>query len=410
MAKTQAIILAAGRGTRLGKSSHEIPKCLLEIGRRRLIEHQLDALADAGVGPVVIVVGYGGDEVREVVGMRAEYVVNSRWSATNSLYSFWLAREAIQGDLVVLNCDVLFSPEILDRLLSRPGDLIAIDSGSGTGREQMKVRLAEGRLVRMSKTLPAEFSAGENVGILKLTEPTAGALFEKAGELLANGHEDAWIGAAMDEIADQHEIRTVDVTGIPWVEIDFPVDLARARKEVWPALEGGAYRRRRFWRAAGWALGTAGLVAALFLGGLMLSQSETPTAEWETVPIEAAQPLRISLGERFQSWWLLGEGTVQAFVTGPGPARIESRLIGRTGEREPYVLEVQLDGERVDWYKLTTRPSGKATHPDWPIGRKKRVSVEIPEGRHTISVSLVAPTDTACLVRFRQLDDTLDDN
>ena len=61
MANIQAVILAAGRGSRLGSSGDEVPKCLLEVGRRRLIEHQLDSLADAGVGPVHIVVGYGAE-------------------------------------------------------------------------------------------------------------------------------------------------------------------------------------------------------------------------------------------------------------------------------------------------------------------------------------------------------------
>ena len=93
----QALILAAGRGSRLGESAHEIPKCLIEIGGKRLIEHQIDTLADAGVGPVHLVVGYCAEEIREIVGMRADYVVNRRWEQTNSLYSFQLASEAISS-------------------------------------------------------------------------------------------------------------------------------------------------------------------------------------------------------------------------------------------------------------------------------------------------------------------------
>ena len=83
---------------------------------------------------------------------------------------------------------------------------------------------------------------------------------------------------------------------------------------------------------------------------------------------------------------------------------MESRLIDRPGDREPYVLEVLLDDEQYDWYKLTTRLSGRATHPTWAISHKERVTVEFPAGRHTLGVRLVAPRDTDCLIRVRQPD------
>ena len=70
----QALILAAGRGSRLGGTVDGTPKTLLQIGQRHLIEHQLETLAEAGVGPVHLVVGYGAEEVREIVGSRAEFV------------------------------------------------------------------------------------------------------------------------------------------------------------------------------------------------------------------------------------------------------------------------------------------------------------------------------------------------
>ena len=68
----RAIILAAGRGSRLGAGSDDLPKCLLEVGRRRLIEHQLETLSEAGVGPVPMVPGYCADEVRVGVGLPRE--------------------------------------------------------------------------------------------------------------------------------------------------------------------------------------------------------------------------------------------------------------------------------------------------------------------------------------------------
>ena len=133
-----------------------------------MIEHQLETLAEAGVAPVGMVVGYCADEIREVVGIRAEYVSNPRWATTNSLYSFSLAREWVSGPLIVINSDTIIHPEILDRLLQENDNAFAYDSGSGKAREHMKVEVNDGRLVRMSKELPAQESNGENVGVLQI--------------------------------------------------------------------------------------------------------------------------------------------------------------------------------------------------------------------------------------------------
>ena len=128
-----------------------------------------------------MVLGYCDDDVREVVGIRAEYIHNPRWRGTNSLYSFWLARDWVRGPVMVLNSDVLFDRKIVERLVSIGGDAIAFDSGSGCGAEAMKVVVEAGRLVSMGKGLPSEDTSGENVGILCFSEETAQALFERAG-------------------------------------------------------------------------------------------------------------------------------------------------------------------------------------------------------------------------------------
>src|SRR5512134_753543 len=115
----QAVILAAGVGSRLSSVSNGTPKCLQPIADRPVIEHQLEMLADAGIGHVLVVVGYKADEVRKVVGYRAEYIENPRFRETNSLYSLWLAREWVTGPFLLINGDLVFHPQVLDRLLAK---------------------------------------------------------------------------------------------------------------------------------------------------------------------------------------------------------------------------------------------------------------------------------------------------
>lgn len=398
----RALILAAGRGSRMGEKTAERPKCLLEVGGRALIEHQLEALADCGVGPVGIVVGYFADEIREVVGYRAEFVENTAWRRTNSLYSFWLAREWAEGPILVLNSDLLLDPKILETVVRADGDTLAFDSGSGTAAEQMKLEIRDGLLVSMSKSLPAERAAGENVGVLKFEERSARRLFDLAGELIEAGGENDWLGSAVSKLASERPLRPVDVAGLSWAEIDFPYDLERARKEVWPALR--ANRRARWWPrrlARGLAM-TAALVAAMVTTNLVGSTGRS--AEWETRELFGLEPVRVVSDTREERWWELREDQSTTLrLAGPAHLRVESRLAEPPeGAAERYAVEAALNGVPLKWKDQLARPSKSWRVKDQPVGKRHDFEVELPEGEHTIRLRVIAEDGTRCLVRVAE--------
>lgn len=230
-----AIILAAGTGSRLGQGR---PKCLCRIGDRTLLEHQLTALVGVGAKPVVVS-GYRHNEV-SVFLPDIPVIVNERFASTNSLYSFHLA-EPFVGDCgaLILNADVLFDPLVLDALLAIGSSALACDSTSGGDDEHMKVESFEGALVEMRKDLPAHRCEAENVGLLYLDSSALTAAFVAARSLIFEGPgETAWFAAAVNRVALSHRIACVDVAGLPWVEIDFPEDLAHAKQRVWPEIAG----------------------------------------------------------------------------------------------------------------------------------------------------------------------------
>ncbi len=404
----RAIILAAGRGSRLGAGSDDLPKCLLEVGRRRLIEHQLETLSEAGVGPVLMVLGYCADEIREVVGIQAEYIVNSRWSSTNSLYSFSLAKEWSSGPVLVLNSDILIAPDVLAQVLKTEGDCIAYDSSSGDGGEHMKVEVLDGRLLDMSKTLPPERVAGENVGLLKFTEETADRLFDLSRELVDSGHENDWLGRAVCEIARERQIGAVDIAPLPWGEIDFPYDLVRVRKEVWPAIQ----KQRPARRFARRFLPAACLAIFAYLGlhfGAGLTEST-----WDVVDAGSTEHVEIQAGEQVRRWTRLNKNApAEFYLQGPTVLRIDSRLLRTTEsseESEPYVLEVSIDGELVDWFKESGVPSKTWSHDDRVVCKRRRVKLDIPEGEHRVEVRLVASLSGECLVKMsrKESEETVD--
>lgn len=239
MLNIPAIILAAGRGRRLGPLTDQHPKCLLSVGGRTLIEHQMEILSSCGINQVVVVVGYRADAVRKRLGRAAQFCDNTRHEETNSLYSLWLAREHGRRGFVLLNADVLFDRAVLDRVLQSPHpDALAVERRREFLPEEMKVALNGNRILAMSKTLEPQSAHAENVGVLKFSAAGAKALFSRIEELFAaGGSEKQFAPYAFDAMAAEYPLYGVDVEDLPWIEIDFVDDLLRARESVWPAIQ-----------------------------------------------------------------------------------------------------------------------------------------------------------------------------
>ena len=231
----QAVILAAGRGSRLGPAIDERPKCLASIGGRFLIEHQLDLLAAASITRVAVVTGYRAEAVHEALGDRVTYFHNPLWANTEGLYSLHLCRNWVDGPMVVMNCDVLLEPEAMQRLLSG-GNAFAFDSTSGADAEEMAVEFDGEWLAGMSKNLPLDRTHGENVGVLHFEARAAQLLFHEIEILFKAGATKARLPSAVQRVARYIPLRGIDVADLNWIEIDFPADLTLARQRVWPAI------------------------------------------------------------------------------------------------------------------------------------------------------------------------------
>lgn len=396
----------------MGDRTSELPKCLLEVGGRPLIEHQLEALADCGVGPVAIVVGHCADEIREVVGIRAEYIENPHWRRTNSLYSFWTAREWVDGPLMVLNSDLLYERRIIDLLQEGEGNAIAFDSESGGGAEQMKVQLEQGRLVGMSKSLPEADSAGENLGILRFDASSARQLMQRAGEAVEAGRENDWLSAVVSELATEVPIRAVDVAGHAWAEIDFAYDLDRARKKVWPAIRrshrGRVRRLRR--RAFGAALQIAGIVGLAALTNSIWASSTS--VSWEPRELVGPVPVRIESERRDERWWRLDESEATTFAAeGPGRIRVESRMLWAEYQRPTrYAIQVEIDGQPLAWKDHLAQPSGSWRYADATLGKRRKSTIVLPEGTHEVTLRVVGVDAPRSLIRVsEELVDGIED-
>ena len=403
----RAIILAAGVGSRLQVLSGGKPKCLVEIGGRPLILHQIEALADHGIGPVLVVAGYKADEVRSVVGDRAEFIVNDRYEETNSLYSLWLAREHVDGPFILLNCDLFFGPEILERLLDAPANSLAYDSTSSRGREQTKIAVKQGRVVDIGKDVPPGSARGESLGTLKFDAEGGKAMFDAADRLIREGNERAWVIEATRAASTQVAIHAVNVAGLPWTEIDFPYDLDVARREVWPAIWKMRWRKQVYWRRTRWLL-LAATAAAIATGGWAASARIGPASiDWETMPLTGGTMVTIDRRGKPQSWWMIGPGASAVGRVSGAQAAVEIRLVldGKPSDAGyRYAVAISLDGKPHDWRAFSSSVDTTVAWPDAPVGDRDRIDIPLAAGTHEIGVSLLGGHGSRILVRIRQSD------
>lgn len=109
----KAIILAAGKGSRLGHLTKNRPKCLLEFGGKKIIEYQLDLFAKVGIQDVIIVRGQFGDQIKY---SRVKYYDD--FDQNNMVHSLFKAEKELFGDVIISYGDIIFEEHVLMSLIA----------------------------------------------------------------------------------------------------------------------------------------------------------------------------------------------------------------------------------------------------------------------------------------------------
>ena len=234
----RAIILAAGQGRRLLPFTSDCPKSCVDVGGTTPIELMRDTLALCGVQDLVVVVGHRAEEVVAQLGDRPHYVENPSYATTNSLHSFMVAGDWATEGALVINADVLVGPSCVQDLIDAPAaNALLFERHEEYDDEQMKlVHDAGGRLVAIGKNLPEGAVHGENLGVLKLSRAGVASALRYAREEAKAGRNQRWMPQALHVMVDQMPVHCIEIGDRPWIEIDFPEDLERARMEVLPAI------------------------------------------------------------------------------------------------------------------------------------------------------------------------------
>ena len=231
----KAVFLAAGLGKRLHPITLKVPKGLIEIEGKTLLERAVETLEKfADPEKVIFVTGHGGNLIKDKFGLgeRFLYVDNPHYSTKNNIYSLYLAFPHIGDDSFLLfNSDVLFHPEILKRALAGSFDtFLIIDNTKELGEEEMKVIIENDRIRAISKGLDPALSHGEYIGISRFSREGGRILRKHIEELIRNGKDGEFYEAGIQLMLDEYPVMASYTGGLPWIEIDDHKDLEKAKE------------------------------------------------------------------------------------------------------------------------------------------------------------------------------------
>jgi L-glutamine-phosphate cytidylyltransferase len=235
----RVVILAAGQGKRLLPLTAEVPKALLDIGGKTLVERQIEAFAASGITEFTVIVGYGAARMEaalQSIGSRLSVsistVFNPFYAVADNLASCWMAREFLTGDVIQVNGDNVFRADLVARLLAAPSSplSVAVNFKQAYDSDDMKVILDRGRLTEIGKTLPVDTVDAEAIGFYVFRENGAKAYVDVLNKAMRDPQAlKQWFPSAIGSLAKSIDVRTIPIDGIKWCEVDFPVDLQQAR-------------------------------------------------------------------------------------------------------------------------------------------------------------------------------------
>lgn len=237
------VILAAGRGTRLQALGNRRPKALLRVAGQAIIDSQINALANAGIRKVVVVVGHHSQLVRTHLesrfnGTEIKFVHNPNYRTTNNFVSLGLGLSELGGNeaALVINGDVAVEPDHfldLSRADFRDADGVFLVDSKVWSEDAMKIISDPGGIVKsLSKSVSSAQASCVSADTYLLVPTTVRKFATLAGENPELVKE-MWVESVIDREISSGDLgfQMVEV-GSAWFEIDTPEDLYRANIEL----------------------------------------------------------------------------------------------------------------------------------------------------------------------------------
>jgi len=246
-----AIIFAAGVGGRMGPDCADVPKVLLEVGGRTLLEWHVMRLQALRVARAHVVTGHGREHVaREIARLGKSHdlplseIVNPTFTEGSvvSLLHALPVLESADGNVLIMDGDVFYGPEMLERLAasSHPSAMLVDFSYRAVDDDPVLVPVRDGRPFEMVKGWRGEADrVGESVGFFRVAPADIPFLVRETLARTEGGRRLESLDEVLRAAVKAGRFGFEDVSDLPWTELDFPYDLEYAREQVLPEVEGG---------------------------------------------------------------------------------------------------------------------------------------------------------------------------
>ncbi|MFH1426564.1 MAG: phosphocholine cytidylyltransferase family protein [Candidatus Kerfeldbacteria bacterium] len=239
----RTIIMAAGSAKRLLPLTKDIPKTLLRIGEKTILDHILDTAREAGLDHFDIVTGHGHPAIEEFAteyqkkypDININLIYNDKFDAAGNIVSMRCAHEVFDEDFILINSDTIFHADILRRLIeSEYGNAMVVDDVKELGDEEMKVITNEEEsIAHIHKSLSPDESHGEYIGVMKLTKDIKDQLLDALDKTISDD-DSLYYEDGIQRMIEDHGVvvKPLSTNGMPCMEIDTHEDLKRANSLI----------------------------------------------------------------------------------------------------------------------------------------------------------------------------------
>ncbi|MDR1487490.1 MAG: phosphocholine cytidylyltransferase family protein [Deltaproteobacteria bacterium] len=243
----KAVILAAGRGSRLGPHCADIPKCLVELAGKPLLLWQLEALAKAGINDVIVVAGYKSEKIHDFLSassVKFNVVENDRWFETNMLSSLLCASKlASEDDAIVSYSDIVYPSRHIEKLMkNRHSIAITYDvdwyklwslrNNQNPLADAETFRQKDGELLEIGgKPENLDQAQGQYMGLIKLTVSGWRTWLTGCADLGERVDKTDMTSFISRLLKENHSVGATSVEGA-WCEVDTDKDLELYEKAL----------------------------------------------------------------------------------------------------------------------------------------------------------------------------------
>lgn len=226
----KALLLAAGRGTRISRYLSGNPKCTVDIGGQQLIRYTIELFHKKGITDIAMVLGYRANVIREIVepyGVKCYY--NPFYDVTNSIASAWFAREFLEeaDDTLIMNADVYMDEDLLDHVIACRISPVMFGDSSRKEEADYKFKYENGILQKYGKELTGADITGEYIGIGKFDKSFMPLFLEKLDAMINTQQHSVWWENILYQMVGQRDVYVDEVNGKFWAEVDYIEDYER---------------------------------------------------------------------------------------------------------------------------------------------------------------------------------------